>query len=94
MIIHFFRERTKPRIDFYQLIDGYFDMFGYKVNRVGIPHKNHRKTHWYVKTIDIELDGAIPQNDIIKIKNCYNKGITFWKSAAVMGNYSATNDIV
>lgn len=25
MIIHFFRERTKPRIDFYQLIDGYFD---------------------------------------------------------------------
>ncbi len=25
MIIHFFRERSKPRIDFYQLIDGYFD---------------------------------------------------------------------
>lgn len=25
MIIHFFRERNKPRIDFYQLIDGYFD---------------------------------------------------------------------
>ncbi len=25
MIIHFFRERTKPRIDFYQLVDGYFD---------------------------------------------------------------------
>ena len=25
MLIHFFRERIKPRIDFYQLIDGYFD---------------------------------------------------------------------
>ena len=25
MIIHFFRERSKPRMDFYQLIDGYFD---------------------------------------------------------------------
>ena len=25
MIIHFFRERVKPRIDFFQLIDGYFD---------------------------------------------------------------------
>lgn len=25
MVIHFFRERSKPRIDFYQLIDGYFD---------------------------------------------------------------------
>lgn len=25
MIIHFFRERSKPRIDFYQLVDGYFD---------------------------------------------------------------------
>ncbi len=25
MIIHFFRERIKPRIDFFQLIDGYFD---------------------------------------------------------------------
>lgn len=25
MIIHFFRERVKPRIDYYQLIDNYFD---------------------------------------------------------------------
>lgn len=64
--------------EYAEVIDGFFSMFGYKVNRVKKPNKNHRKRYWYTKTVDVNLDGAIPQKDLQKIKDCYNNGITFW----------------
>lgn len=76
------------------VIDEYFTMFGYKVNRVKVPNKNHRAKFWYTKTIDVNIDGAIPNNDLQEIKQCYNTGITFWKKDATMGDYSVNNDPV
>ena len=80
--------------EYAQIIDGYFDMYGYKTNLVKTPAKNHRKNYWYTKTIDCNIDGAIPMDDLRKIKDCYNNGITFWKSADNIGNYSVDNSIV
>lgn len=75
-------------------LDSYLDMFGYKVNAVKVPNKNHRSNWWYTKTIDINIDGNIPQNDMQLIKNAYNNGITFWKNASEIQNYSLSNEIV
>jgi hypothetical protein len=69
-------------------------MFGYKVNRVKVPNKAHRSRFWYTKTIDVNIDGNIPNNDLQVIKNCYNNGITFWRNVAEIQNYSLSNDIV
>ena len=69
-------------------------MFGYKVNRVKIPSILHRKNYWYTKTIDVNIDGAVPTNDLNKIKECYNKGITFWSNPANIGNYDVSNEII
>lgn len=80
--------------EYAQVIDGYFNMFGYKVNRVKVPNKNHRANYWYTKTIDVNIDGSLPQEDLQKIKNCYNKGITFWKNPANIQNYTVNNSIV
>ena len=77
-----------------KIIDGFFSMFGYQVNEVKIPNKAHRSRYWYIKTDGINLDGAIPQNDLQKIKNCYDKGITFWRNASEIQNYDLSNDIV
>ena len=74
-----------------KIIDNYFDMFGYKVNRVKKPSAGHRENYWYTKTIDVNIDGAIPQKDLQKIKDCYNNGITFWYTPANIGNYSVSN---
>lgn len=82
------------RNEYAQIIDKYFDMFGYKVNLVKVPNKNHRANWWYTKCIDVNIDGDIPNNDMQKIKDCYNKGITFWKNASNIQNYSLSNDIV
>lgn len=75
------------------IIDGFFDMFGYKVNAVKIPNKNHRENYWYTKTIDVTITGRIPQEYLQKIKQCYNNGITFWKNPDNLGNYSVSNSI-
>ena len=76
------------------MIDKYFDMFGYKVNMVKVPNSNHRSKWWYTKTIDVNIDGNIDNNDLQKIKNCYNKGITFWRNASEIENYSLSNPII
>lgn len=80
--------------EYAKIIDGYFNMFGYKVTRVKTPNKNHRANYWYTKTIDANIDGNIPVEDIQKIKNCYNQGITFWRNPANIQNYNVDNSIV
>ena len=82
------------RKQFAEIIDQYFDMFGYKVNSVKIPNKAHRSGYWFTKTIDINIDGEIPQNDLQKIKDCYNTGITFWRTASEIQNYNIPNVIL
>jgi len=80
--------------EYAQIIDGYFDLYGYKTNRVKIPNKNHRQRWWYTKTINVNIDGNIPQNDMQRIKNCYDNGITFWRNASEIENYSLSNNII
>lgn len=77
-----------------QIIDDYFDMYGYKTNLVKIPYKAHRENWWFTKTIDVNIKGAIPQADLQVIKDCYNRGITFWRTPANIKNYSLSNSIV
>lgn len=76
------------------LIDKFFDMFGYQVNHVKVPNYNHRDEYWYTKTININIDGAIPNMDMQKIKDCYNNGITFWRNPGNIQDYSVTNGIL
>lgn len=79
--------------EYVKIIDNYFTMFGYKVNRLGNPLKNHRQSFWYTKTIDANIDGNLPLEDLQKIKQCYNNGITFWKNHDYFGNYIVPNAI-
>lgn len=86
---HFYDMSIKA--EYARIIDNYFSMFGYKVNRVKIPSIAHRENYWYIKTIDANIEGAIPMQDLNKIKACYNKGITFWYNPANIGNYTVSN---
>ena len=84
----------RAKKEYLQVIDDYFTMYGYKVNRVKTPNKAHRSRFWYTKTIDVNIDGAIPNKDMQVIKDCYNKGITFWRNANEIQNYSLSNEVV
>lgn len=80
--------------EYANIIDGYFDMFGYKTYKVKVPNTNHRSRWWFTKCVDVNIDGDIPNEDMQKIKNCYNNGITFWRNASEIQNYSLSNGIV
>ena len=91
--VSFIPYRKSIKREYAEIIDSYFDMFGYKVNKVKLPNKAHRSRWWFTKTIDVNIDGALPQKDLQKIKDCYNRGITFWRNADEIQNYSLSNSI-
>ena len=77
-----------------KIIDDYFSTFGYKVNDVKIPNITGR-TNWnYVKTIDCNILGDIPQEDIQTLKDMFNSGVTFWHNSSTFLDYSQSNNII
>lgn len=68
--------------------------FGYKIARVKVPNVTGRQNWNYVKTIDCNFSGNIPQTDLDIIKNMFNSGVTLWHNPATMYNYNNTNNIV
>lgn len=90
--IQFYKMSIKP--EYARIIDNIFSKFGYKVNTMKVPNFESR-TNWnYIKTIDINLLGDIPQADMQKIKDIFNNGITFWHNPSTFLDYSQSNTIV
>ena len=58
----------------------YWHMFGYKVNKLVDVAEfiKTRERFNYVKTTAINMSGSFDQEDLIAIKDNFNKGITFW----------------
>ena len=77
-----------------RIIDDWFDMFGYKTNRVKTPNVAHRQNWWYTKTINANIIGNVPNDEMNKIKDAYNNGLTFWRNPSNFLNYSVNNGIV
>lgn len=72
-------------------IDDFFTRFGYSCNKLKVPSRNNRP-HWtYLQTDGCNITGEFPSDDIAKMKNIYNNGITFWNFASEVGNYSLDN---
>ena len=77
-----------------QIIDDYFSMFGYKVNATKVPNLTGR-TNWnFIKTIDANIEGDIPQADIEEIKQIFNSGVTIWHNTSHYLDYTQTNNII
>lgn len=82
------------RSEMAQAIDGYFNMFGYKVNIVKVPNITGR-TYWnYVKTVNANIEGLIPEFYMDEIKSLFNAGITFWHDPTNFLDYTQSNTIV
>lgn len=77
-----------------RIIDDYFSMYGYQVNSLKIPNITGRSNWNYVKTVGCNIVGNIPQQDIIKIKQMFDNGITLWHNPSTFLDYSQSNNIV
>ena len=82
------------RSEYARIIDEYFTMFGYKINRVKKPNLTGRANWNFIKTIDCNFTGNIPQDDLTLIRTIFDAGITLWHNPNNIYNYSANNDII
>ena len=86
--------RRTIKYEYAKIIDDFFTMYGYKVNRLATPNI-HKRVNWdYMKCIDVNLEGDIPEKDLDKIKSLFNNGCTFWHNSSTFLNYSVSNGIL
>ena len=78
-----------------EVIDNYFDRFGYKISKVKVPNLTGR-TYWnYVEIGANEVigNGDVPAQFMEVINNACRRGITIWHNHANIGNYNLDNTI-
>ena len=88
--------------EYAKIIDNFFSMFGYKINEVKTPNITGRRNWNYIKTLecnitikpDIVIPNSIPQEDLEKIKDMFNNGVTMWHNTSNYLDYSQNNDII
>jgi hypothetical protein len=78
--------------EYAKIIDDYFSMYGYATNRVKVPNISNRPSWNYVKTNDSKIIGNVPFDDLVKIRNVFNNGVTFWHGDYV-GDYTRNNQV-
>lgn len=76
------------RREYAEIIDQFFDKFGYATHKVKVPNIHARSIWTYTKTIDCIVHGNIPTEAITEIQNIFNRGVTFWADPTEVGNYS------
>lgn len=73
------------------IVDEFFTMYGYAVNRVKVPNRDVRP-HWtYTKTNGCKLKGNCPGSVQQQICGIYDRGLTFWKNPSEVGQYNLNN---
>ena len=79
------------RREYAQMIDDYFEKYGYAIRRLDTPNVTARP-HWtYVKTTGCNIVGNLSAQDIATIQGIYDNGITTWKSLSEVYNYNLDN---
>lgn len=79
--------------EYLNIIDDYFDKYGYAQRKQYIPSRQNRK-HWsYLKTVGCNIQGNINNTDLVTIKGIYDNGITTWNNLEEVGNYALDNTI-
>lgn len=79
--------------EYAEMIDNFFDRYGYACKLNKIPNRNVRP-HWcYCKTVGCTITGGVPSDDMSKICSIYDNGITWWKNGSEVGDYSLNNTV-
>lgn len=81
------------RDEYAKQLTNYFKMFGYKVNKMEVPNLKSRRSYNYIKTVDANIVGDVPNIHLNTLKGIFDKGITIWHTDNV-GNYDVNNEEV
>lgn len=87
-------KRMSVKNEYAMIIDDFFTLYGYKVNDVSTPNISSRSNWNYIKCVDVNLEGDIPEADMDKIRSLFNNGCTFWHTTQYFLDYTRTNSII
>lgn len=90
-LLDFMIMKKSVKAEFAKIIDNYFTAYGYACNKVKVPNRNARTRWTYCKTRQATLTGSVPCDDMAKICEIYNRGITWWRNADDIGKYYLDN---
>ena len=79
------------RYEYAQRIDNFFTVFGYKVNKMTVMNTTSRSNWNYIKTLECNVVGDVPESDLQRIKALYNGGFTIWHKPQYFMDYSQNN---
>lgn len=77
-------------VEYQKKLGDFFKMFGYKVNELKVPNLKTRAHYNFIQTSAANVKGNVPHDDLVKIKDMFNRGITLWHGDWV-GDYSLPN---
>lgn len=84
----FFFYQVYPKEEYSEIIDDYFDLFGYTTNKIKVPNIHVRKAWTYTKTANAIVVGGAPASALDNIANIFNNGIRFWNDGNSVGVYT------
>lgn len=87
----YFYRQTVTR-EMAEVIDNYFSMYGYAQHKLMPIEFRTRENYNYIKTIDANITGNVPQSALTVIKERLNSGITVWHGD-YLGDYTKPNNI-
>jgi hypothetical protein len=64
--------------DYKKVLGDYFALYGYKCNEVKVPNLKSRYYYNYIKTLNANITGNMSIDDLSRIKEIFDNGITFW----------------
>lgn len=79
------------KAEYARIVDDFFTMFGYQINRVRDINFNTRPNWNYIHTNEINIAGDVPDDDLNNLKSMFNNGVTMWHNPQTFGNYSQPN---
>lgn len=78
---------VSPKDEYIEIIDRYFDAYGYEVNVTGVPPIHNRPLYTYVQTVGMQATGAVPGYAMEEICRAFDNGITWWVNLEDIGDY-------
>lgn len=76
---------------FAEMADSFFEEFGYPINKITMPNLRSRSRWNYVKTSHCGFTGNIDLDQLKKLRNIFDNGVTLWHTDDI-GNYSLSNN--
>lgn len=77
--------------EFAELADSFFEQFGYPINKITTPNLHSRSNWNYIKTSHCGFTGAVDLDQLKKLRNIFDNGVTLWHTDDI-GNYGLSNN--